>query len=208
MLVSFFLHRIAKTRTPTMSQAAGFTLIELLVVIAIIAMLSSIVLASVNSTRIKANNNYSEQTLRQYMVAFEQFYLDNNRLPDPSPGSNNSDSNHYCLGSNYCIAPNITPSNTKLNTELGTYFTNGLPNINQRPLASSFGPNNPYTGISYGCNSNIGSVPSCKGANLNFVLEGIGQNCTKVIPSDMLTGIPIAINASGNTYCNVSIMVR
>lgn len=52
----------------------GFTLIELLVVIAIIGILSSVVLASLNSARVKARDARRVADLKQIQVAQELFY--------------------------------------------------------------------------------------------------------------------------------------
>src|SRR5680860_400779 len=59
----------------------GFTLIELLVVIAIIGLLSSIVLASLNSARVKARdaNRYSD--LWNVKLALEMYYDDHGSYP-------------------------------------------------------------------------------------------------------------------------------
>ena len=55
---------------------SGFTLIELLVVISIIGLLSSIVLTSVNSARIKARDAKRQADLGQIYLAL-QLYFDN-----------------------------------------------------------------------------------------------------------------------------------
>ena len=55
-------------------KTAGFTLIELLVVIAIIGILSSVVLASVNSARAKARDTKRIADFRQIQTALELFY--------------------------------------------------------------------------------------------------------------------------------------
>ncbi len=52
----------------------GFTLIELLVVIAIIGILASIVLVSINSTRIKARDARRMSDLRNVQLALEMYY--------------------------------------------------------------------------------------------------------------------------------------
>ena len=55
----------------------GFTLIELLVVIAIIGMLSSVILASLNSARAKARDSKRTASIRQIQTALELYYNDN-----------------------------------------------------------------------------------------------------------------------------------
>jgi len=62
----------------------GFTLIELLVVIAIIGMLSSTILASLNSARAKGRHARRLSDLKQLQTAFEMYYNDNNKYPSYS----------------------------------------------------------------------------------------------------------------------------
>ena len=59
----------------------GFTLIELLVVIAIIGILSSVVLASLNSARIKARDAKRISDIKQLQLALEMYYDDNSHYP-------------------------------------------------------------------------------------------------------------------------------
>ena len=61
----------------------GFTLIELLVVIAIIGILSSVVLASLNTARIKARDAQRVSDVRQIQLAMEFFY--DNSIPKTYP---------------------------------------------------------------------------------------------------------------------------
>jgi prepilin-type N-terminal cleavage/methylation domain-containing protein len=56
------------------SLEKGFTLIELLVVISIIALLSSVVLSSLNSARVKARDATRKLDLRQLETALEFLY--------------------------------------------------------------------------------------------------------------------------------------
>jgi prepilin-type N-terminal cleavage/methylation domain-containing protein len=63
----------------------GFTLIELLVVIAIIGLISSIVLVSLNSARVKARDAKRIAEIKQIQTALELYYDDNNAYP-LSPG--------------------------------------------------------------------------------------------------------------------------
>jgi prepilin-type N-terminal cleavage/methylation domain-containing protein/uncharacterized repeat protein (TIGR02543 family) len=58
------------------SFLSGFTLIELLVVISIIGFLSSVVLASLQTARIKANDVKIAQDLNQVKTAVELYYAD------------------------------------------------------------------------------------------------------------------------------------
>jgi prepilin-type N-terminal cleavage/methylation domain-containing protein len=55
-------------------QSRGFTLIELLVVIAIIGILSSVVLASLNSARKKGRDARRISDLKQIQLALELYY--------------------------------------------------------------------------------------------------------------------------------------
>ena len=61
----------------SLKHTSGFTLIELLVVIAIIGILSSVVLASLNSARAKARDVKRQSDLTQLRTALE-FYFDSN----------------------------------------------------------------------------------------------------------------------------------
>ena len=64
----------------TQSQR-GFTLIELLVVIAIIGILSSIVLASLNSARQKGRDARRISDIQQLQLALELYYDANSQYP-------------------------------------------------------------------------------------------------------------------------------
>lgn len=64
------------------NKQKGFTLIELLVVISIIALLSSVVLTSLGSARIKARDARRLSDLRQMQLALELYYADNGEYFD------------------------------------------------------------------------------------------------------------------------------
>ncbi|TSC67031.1 MAG: general secretion pathway protein G, partial [Parcubacteria group bacterium Gr01-1014_72] len=65
-----------------MKKNKGFTLIELLVVIAIIGILSSVVLASLNSTRTRARDARRVADIKQIQVALELYFDTNGEYPD------------------------------------------------------------------------------------------------------------------------------
>lgn len=71
----------------------GFTLIELLVVIAIIGLLSSIVLASLNTARGRARDAEVRSELRQIQIAIQLYFTQNGTMPPNINGSNISCSN-------------------------------------------------------------------------------------------------------------------
>ena len=57
-----------------MKTTRGFTLIELLVVIAIIGILSSVVLASLNTARVKARDTRRVSDIKSIQLALEFYY--------------------------------------------------------------------------------------------------------------------------------------
>jgi len=71
----------ANTSTGTRASQKGFTLIELLVVIAIIGLLSSVILASLNTARKKGRDARRIADLKQLQTAVELYNSDNNKYP-------------------------------------------------------------------------------------------------------------------------------
>ena len=65
----------------TKKEHRGFTLIELLVVISIISLLSSVVLASLSSARMKARDTLKVQEAKQLRTALEMYFNDNGSYP-------------------------------------------------------------------------------------------------------------------------------
>lgn len=111
------------------NSEGGFTLIELLVVIAIIGILSSVVLASLNTARERSRDARRGTDLQQIKLANELFYDDNgayasstaglepdyiSNLPDDPTGTAYSydtatDGNGYCIG--ICLEGDTAPDN-------------------------------------------------------------------------------------------------
>lgn len=84
----FFMHMNRR------SLARGFTLIELLVVIAIIGILSSVVVASLNSARKKARDARRVADVKQLQLALELYF-------DSSTGSGKYPANLNALAGNF-----------------------------------------------------------------------------------------------------------
>jgi prepilin-type N-terminal cleavage/methylation domain-containing protein len=96
----------------TFSSRKGFTLIELLVVIAIIALLSSVVLASLASARVKSRDARRVADLHMLQLAMELYYDKNQTYFIGGTGVNG---NGYGLMVNY--APAASPAYPKAITQ-------------------------------------------------------------------------------------------
>lgn len=101
----------------------GFTLIELLVVIAIIGLLSSVVLASLNSARSKARDVKRKSDVHQITLAIELYF--------------NAVGNYPAAGG--ATAPNISWANSSDNswTGLATRLSPYIPNLAKDPNQSA-----------------------------------------------------------------------
>ena len=90
----------------TSTQSRGFTLIELLVVIAIIGMLSSAVLASLNSARGKARDARRKEDLHQVQNALALYYNTNGAYPNCAPWNYSTDATWNTTG---CLITALKP---------------------------------------------------------------------------------------------------
>lgn len=127
----------------------GFTLIELLVVISIIAVLSSVVLASLNSARAKAREARRKTDLRQIEKALQLYYDANGSYPAPGDG--------WDVGYNYNVAGRA---------EWLTLQTNLTPYISKLPTDPSTGDNISGNGYMYYANNVPASGPIGQGYTL------------------------------------------
>ncbi len=92
-----------------MRRNRGFTLIELLVVIAIIGLLSSTILASLNSARAKAKDTRRISDLKQIELALELYYEGNKAYPS-SGGAWRSQCAGWGGHAASDVIPGITPT--------------------------------------------------------------------------------------------------
>lgn len=170
----------------------GFTLIELLVVISIIGLLSSIVLASLQTSRDKAINSKKLAGVKEYAKALELYFSVNNAYPLASLPtrkrcifnvtclSGSADSNIYTA-----LAPFITPSTT-----FDPVIISGID----------------YGGLGYKCLTQNADGLHCDVYVMFWVMKGVSNSCAGGF-SDQTTN-PIDTDApqqtavpSTNTVC-------
>lgn len=143
-----------------MDKSKGFTLIELLVVISIIALLSSVVMSSLNTARAKARDARKIQDFRQITLALQQYYDSYGTMP-PNPG----------------VLPDNPLGDEVCDGEVG-YSMVMQPLINARFLSSL--PRSPggagYCYYNYGSGNNIGAL-------MVTTLEAAPNSTTGLSPS-------------------------
>jgi general secretion pathway protein G len=106
--------QFVKAKSYQRKASFGFTLIELLVVIAIIGILSSVVLASLNSARTKARDTRRVSDLKQIQVALELYYDANSKYPTALTALVGNTG-----GASLAVLP-VDPSGIALNTTSGS----------------------------------------------------------------------------------------
>ncbi|MBU2104106.1 type II secretion system GspH family protein [Patescibacteria group bacterium] len=154
-----------KTRTTVTSvsvrKTKGFTLIELLIVIAIIGLLSSIVLSSLNTARIKSRDAKRIQDLTQIRTALELHFLDRGYYPQSSCGWD-------CNGYRYSYSAS---SWALLAADLAPYISNLAVDPLNTPNCAPWG-SGCYT-YAYGNVSRNSSLPQY---DLTAQLEDLGSS--------------------------------
>jgi len=122
-----------------MKCKTGFTIVELLVVTSIIGLLSSIVLSSVNSTRLKAADAQNLETLKQIQNAIIMYYDQNGYYPKMVSLSTDF---------TYCTTFGYEPTWCALETELKPYIAKFPHGIRDFRYASYLGDNYQTYGLS------------------------------------------------------------
>lgn len=110
----------------------GFTLIELLVVIAIIGILSSVVLASLNSARQKSRDARRIGDIKQLQLAAEMYYDTNTSYPaniaalatggfipsEPTDPSTSASYGYSTTSTAYILGANLETNHSVLGTDI------------------------------------------------------------------------------------------
>lgn len=94
------------------SSKKGFTLIELLVVISIISLISSVVLTSLSTARLKARQVRRLSDMRQIFNALQLYYEANNQTyPNENSGNGSWEESHEDGGNAFLtpLVPNYLP---------------------------------------------------------------------------------------------------
>ncbi|NUQ57147.1 MAG: prepilin-type N-terminal cleavage/methylation domain-containing protein [Candidatus Paceibacter sp.] len=164
------------------NKKKGFTLIELLVVIAIIGILSSVVLASLNSARTKSRDAKRISDLKQVQLALEYYFDANRTYPTTAALSNTAGT-----------------FGTALSAALVT--TGYLPTIPDDPISATYEyyyqpatfSGGTYTACSSGCTSYV------LGARLEDVNNPVLTSDTDVTVGTVFYGNAASCIASGGT---------
>ncbi len=190
----------------TIKYSKGFTLIELLVVIAIIGVLSSIVLASLNTARLKARDTYRVSQINAVQKALDLYYSDFNQYP----------ANVAALTYSDAIPQNWKGMLTALNANgnikasfLDTHADSFFADLTFARVAYAAGPPVYYastiqdplykTGSDYA--ESFGYVTNGQNYKIRVRLE----NPTNPLFSSSQSGVFLDTATTGNTACDVTL---
>jgi prepilin-type N-terminal cleavage/methylation domain-containing protein len=147
-----------------MKTSRGFTLIELLVVIAIISLLASVVLASVQNARVRANNASRLSLVHQYEIALSSYFSANGSYPQVGA------STIVCIGQNTNGCQNGRwPDSASLRTALAPY-------INSAAIPPANTSYSNVSGIAY-FNCPFPGECTHEGYGLYYYVDGANASC-------------------------------
>ncbi len=166
----------------TLNKKSGFTLIELLVVISIIALLSTVVLSTVNDARVKARNTAKNSLVLEYIKALDMYRSDKNSYPSTT-------NVEICFGYSTletCFADG-TNGLDSVKTSMQPYLPGDF--AQRETLTSGIGD---LKGTTYKCEGS-----NCNSYRLEWILEKNKNHCT----GDNSTETPNFFG-TGHTYCS------
>ena len=168
----------------------GFTLLELLVVIAIIGILSSVVLASLNSSREKASNAAILSQMNEYQKALELYYSDEGVYPHNWGGALRA--RVLCLGEGVgtedCLGTVSFGSviqdvwNASIETAFGRYLSQ-LPREEFGAFSSPAYSGCSSSGPNYAWNSPTNNCAESQ-YSIWFLLAGADEDCGDAVRAD------------------------
>ena len=176
----------------------GFTLIELLVVVAIIGILATVVLASVNSAQVRANNSAKLQGIGQIQTALTLYYDDNNNYPIATSGA------PICFGdygaSDSCDVSIVTSTAATGDADVQAMVLEYMGGTPQHATVTS-STGTALDAFYYSCRN-----AGCTKYAITYVLDGQGRTCSKSRGLNSSSGLATTedstnSNLAGHTYC-------
>lgn len=158
----------------THTRTRGFTLIELLVVISIIGMLSSIVVAEVQSARWTAEGVAEGARARAYVFALESYVNETGRFPTFEPANMTTSA---CLGdAPTCLITSggaWTIGHHPAMDAIVAQYAPGVGDVNVRELVFDFGGTEVTSqSLYYKCETGNMEMTECLWAQMHWITRG------------------------------------